>query len=70
MRTSTELAHKIKMLSQSETTNLLVQLMLPSNDPRNALLGTTLDSTGIRNMLGLGDDIANAITRAIDRRFA
>lgn len=46
-------------LTQSDIDFLFAQLTLPGNDPRNAPLGTALDPTGIRDVQGIGNNIAN-----------
>ena len=56
-------------LIQSDLDFIYAQLTLPGNDPRNAPLGTVLDPTGIRDVQGIGNNIANPTWGAADQPF-
>ncbi|WP_439114161.1 peroxidase family protein [Hydrogenophaga sp.] len=56
-------------LIQSDLDFIFAQLTLPGNDPRNAPLGTVLDPTGIRDVQGIGNNIANPTWGAADQPF-
>jgi Ca2+-binding RTX toxin-like protein len=57
------------LLKQSDIDFIFAQLTLPGNDPRNAPLGTVLDPTGIRDVQGIGNNIANPTWGAADQPF-
>lgn len=56
-------------LNQQDIDFLFAQLTLPGNDPRNAPLGTVLDPTGIRDVQGIGNNLANPNWGAADYQF-
>ena len=56
-------------LTPADITFILTQLTLPGNDPRNAPLGTILDPFGIRDVLGIGNNVNNPKFGAADQLF-
>lgn len=57
------------LLNQTDIDFIYAQLTLPGNDPRNAPLGTVLDPTGIRDVQGIGNNLANPTSGAADQQF-
>ncbi|MDZ4294024.1 MAG: peroxidase family protein [Hydrogenophaga sp.] len=57
------------LLNQTDIDFIFAQLTLPGNDPRNAPLGTVLDPTGIRDVGGVGNNVGNPLSGAVDQAF-
>ncbi|MBV2263526.1 MAG: hypothetical protein KUL79_08195 [Thauera sp.] len=57
------------LLNQTDIDFIFAQLTLPGNDPRNAPLGTVLDPTGIRDVQGIGNNLANPTWGSADQQF-
>jgi Ca2+-binding RTX toxin-like protein len=57
------------ILTQADIDFLWTQLRLPGNNPLNAPLGTILDSFGIRDVRGIGNNVTNPLFGAVDQLF-
>jgi Ca2+-binding RTX toxin-like protein len=56
-------------LDQVDLDFIFAQLLLPGNDPRNATGGTILDSLGIRDVQGVGNNVLNPTWGSADYLF-
>jgi Ca2+-binding RTX toxin-like protein len=65
---SVAIARKFK-LTQTDLDFIWEQLRLPGNNPLNGVNGTIVDSTGIRDVKGVGNNVMNPLFGAADQLF-